>query len=324
MLLHNPDAGEHALPSRPAIARDSVPRRHDRRGREGGAEHKTRSHAIEARLRVPDGGARRPRDAGRAQRGLVVVPRPGGVPVYRLRIFDAEEITLRGTTALAPGEHVLRYEFTTTGAGPVPGGTGRLLVDGTEAARGEVTRTATFFSIDETFDIGLDTGSSPADYRAPYPFTGGIGRLRSNCCKRRGARAATPAFDPSAQTRKRILDTAERLFGERGVAAVSLRDINRSAGISQGVLHYHFGGRDALIEAILQRWLPGVNAEAARCTTRSCGGPDAQRTRRGRDPVPAAGPAGHCSTARGRRFLRCLARLGRKRTPSGRSPRGRR
>ena len=70
-----------------------------------------------------------------------------------------------------------------------------------------------------------------------------------------------PRSDPSAQTRKRILDTAERLFGERGVAAVSLRDINRSAGISQGVLHYHFGGRDALIEAILQRWLPGVNAE---------------------------------------------------------------
>ncbi len=54
-----------------------------------------------------------------------------------------------------------------------------------------------------------------------------------------------PRSDPSAQTRKRILDTAERLFGERGVAAVSLRDINRAAGISQGVLHYHFGGRDA-------------------------------------------------------------------------------
>ncbi|MBP6382754.1 MAG: helix-turn-helix transcriptional regulator, partial [Pseudomonadales bacterium] len=52
-----------------------------------------------------------------------------------------------------------------------------------------------------------------------------------------------PRTDPSAQTRKRILDTAERLFGERGVAAVSLRDINRAAGISQGVLHYHFGGR---------------------------------------------------------------------------------
>ena len=100
-----------------------------------------------------------------------------GVPVYRLRIFDAEEITLRGTAPLAAGEHVLRYEFTTTGAGPVPGGTARLSVDGKEAASGTVTRTAMMYSIDETFDIGLDTGSSPADYRAPYPFSGVIKRV---------------------------------------------------------------------------------------------------------------------------------------------------
>lgn len=73
-----------------------------------------------------------------------------------------------------------------------------------------------------------------------------------------------PRTDPSARTRKRILDTAERLFGERGVAAVSLRDINRSAGISQGVLHYHFGGRDLLVEAILERWLPSINADRRR------------------------------------------------------------
>ena len=33
------------------------------------------------------------------------------------------------------------------------------------------------YSIDETFDIGLDTGSSPADYRAPYPFSGVIKRV---------------------------------------------------------------------------------------------------------------------------------------------------
>ncbi len=97
-----------------------------------------------------------------------------GVPVYRLRIFDAEEITLRGTAPLEAGAHVLRYEFATTGAGPVPGGTTRLSVDGKEAASATLKRSAMMYSIDETFDIGLDTGSSPADYRAPYPFTGEI------------------------------------------------------------------------------------------------------------------------------------------------------
>ena len=99
------------------------------------------------------------------------------MPVYRLRIFDAEELTLRGTTALPAGAHVLRVEFAASGKSPVPGGTLRLLVNGTETARGEVKRTATMYSIDETFDIGLDTGSSPADYRAPYPFTGSIGQV---------------------------------------------------------------------------------------------------------------------------------------------------
>lgn len=61
------------------------------------------------------------------------------------------------------------------------------------------------------------------------------------------------------ETRQRILDVAEDLFGERGVYAVSLREMNAVCKISQGVLHYHFGGREALVEAILVRQLPAVN-----------------------------------------------------------------
>jgi AcrR family transcriptional regulator len=57
-------------------------------------------------------------------------------------------------------------------------------------------------------------------------------------------------------TRDKILDTAERLFSTKGVNTVSLRDINTAAGVSQGVLHYHFGGRDGLLKAILERRLP--------------------------------------------------------------------
>ncbi len=39
--------------------------------------------------------------------------------------------------------------------------------------------------------------------------------------------------------RELILDTAEHLFAEQGVNAVSLRAINAAAGASPGVLHYH-------------------------------------------------------------------------------------
>jgi len=64
-------------------------------------------------------------------------------------------------------------------------------------------------------------------------------------------------------TRSKILDTAERLFAARGIDAVSLREINASAGVSPSVLHYHFGGRDALIEAMLERRLPALGAQRA-------------------------------------------------------------
>lgn len=54
---------------------------------------------------------------------------------------------------------------------------------------------------------------------------------------------------PSA--RDTILDTAERLFAEHGMDAVSLRTINTEAGYSVAALHYHFGTREGLINALM-------------------------------------------------------------------------
>ncbi|MCR0983888.1 helix-turn-helix domain-containing protein [Roseomonas populi] len=61
-------------------------------------------------------------------------------------------------------------------------------------------------------------------------------------------------------TRQNLIATAERLFAERGVDAVSMREINRAAGQGNAsALHYHFGSRDALIEAIVGWRLQPVN-----------------------------------------------------------------
>ncbi|MDF1736040.1 MAG: TetR/AcrR family transcriptional regulator [Minwuia sp.] len=55
-------------------------------------------------------------------------------------------------------------------------------------------------------------------------------------------------------TRERLLLTAERLMGERGINGVSLREITREAGQKNAsALHYHFGSRDGLIEAIFEK-----------------------------------------------------------------------
>lgn len=49
-----------------------------------------------------------------------------------------------------------------------------------------------------------------------------------------------------------LLKTARKLFAEKGIDAVSLREIAREAGQrNNSALHYHFGSKEALIQAIL-------------------------------------------------------------------------
>ncbi|HEX4429524.1 MAG TPA: TetR family transcriptional regulator [Frankiaceae bacterium] len=55
-------------------------------------------------------------------------------------------------------------------------------------------------------------------------------------------------------TRKRILKSAERLFAKSGIDAVSIRDITDAAGVNTAAIHYHFGSKSGLVEALLARW----------------------------------------------------------------------
>ena len=60
------------------------------------------------------------------------------------------------------------------------------------------------------------------------------------------------AVDPES-TRERILDVAEALFAERGLAGTAVRDIAREAGLTAPSLYNHFDGKQALYEAVLAR-----------------------------------------------------------------------
>ncbi len=53
-------------------------------------------------------------------------------------------------------------------------------------------------------------------------------------------------------TPTRILETAERLFAERGIEAVSVRSILVEAGVNVALAHYHFGSREGLIAELLR------------------------------------------------------------------------
>jgi AcrR family transcriptional regulator len=61
--------------------------------------------------------------------------------------------------------------------------------------------------------------------------------------------------------RDRLIDSAEKLFAERGIGAVSLRQINLAAGQRNvAATHYHFGSKEGLIEAVIERRMEGINA----------------------------------------------------------------
>ncbi len=51
--------------------------------------------------------------------------------------------------------------------------------------------------------------------------------------------------DPEA-TRKAILDAAEEVFLDRGVADATTSEIARMAGVTKSLIHHHFGSKDAL------------------------------------------------------------------------------
>jgi AcrR family transcriptional regulator len=53
-------------------------------------------------------------------------------------------------------------------------------------------------------------------------------------------------------TPERIVATAERMFAERGLEAVSLRDITNACQANSAAIHYHFGSKDELVRAILE------------------------------------------------------------------------
>jgi AcrR family transcriptional regulator len=87
----------------------------------------------------------------------------------------------------------------------------------------------------------------------------------------------TPAAHPRAtrpagqQTRRTLLDTASRLFADRGLAGVSTSEIAREAGAFPSQVTYYFGSKEALfVEAACRSLLHAVvEVERAGARTRS-------------------------------------------------------
>jgi AcrR family transcriptional regulator len=63
----------------------------------------------------------------------------------------------------------------------------------------------------------------------------------------------------SEETRARIIESAIKLFSNRGYNAASVDDICSEAGISKGAFYHHFESKQALFLALLDGWLQTID-----------------------------------------------------------------
>jgi arylsulfatase A-like enzyme len=102
-----------------------------------------------------------------------------GKPVFHYNLVGVDRTSVAAKDTLRPGKHTVTVDFKYDGGGIGKGGLVTLSVDGKEAASGRLSRTIPFrTSIDETLDIGEDTGTPVSeDYQVPFKFTGTLNKV---------------------------------------------------------------------------------------------------------------------------------------------------
>ncbi len=150
---------------------------------EGGApDLKNKSFGISAVVDIPEGGAEGllMTQGGRfAGLGLYVLD---GKPVFHYNLCGVERYTVAGKDKLTPGRHVVTLDFNYDGGGAGKGGQATLTVDGDKVASEHLPQTIPYrMSLDETLDIGEDTGTPVSeDYKVPFKFTGKLEKVTIN------------------------------------------------------------------------------------------------------------------------------------------------
>jgi hypothetical protein len=83
-----------------------------------------------------------------------------GRPVFLYNLAGVARYQVAGRDQLPAGKHTIMLDFKYDGGGIGKGGLATLTVDGQQAAAGRIKRTLPFrISLDETLDIGEDTGT---------------------------------------------------------------------------------------------------------------------------------------------------------------------
>ena len=91
-------------------------------------------------------------------------------------------------------------------------------------------------------------------------------------------RPADKRLEKGQETRRAIVETATRLFAERGYAEVSIEAVLAACRISRGALYHHFSSKEALLEAAFEAVEVDVTAKVMASAATAGGAVDAVRT----------------------------------------------
>jgi arylsulfatase len=150
---------------------------------EGGApDLKNKSFGISAVVDIPEGGAEGMlmTQGGRfCGLGLYLLD---SRPVFHYNLAGVERYTVAGKDKIPPGRHVITVDFNYDGGGVGKGGQATLTVDGEKVGSEHLPQTIPYrMSLDETLDIGEDTGTPVSeDYKVPFKFTGKLDKVTIN------------------------------------------------------------------------------------------------------------------------------------------------
>jgi arylsulfatase A-like enzyme len=146
-----------------------------------------RNYTITADITVPKAGAEGMIATMGGRFGGYGLYLLGGKPVFVYNLLNLKRYRWEGGVgaedwlgrSLKPGKHTIVFDFKYDGPGPGKGGAGVLSVDGKVLAQQKMEHTIPFLmSIDESFDIGMDTRTGVDDsYKLPFRFTGTIDKL---------------------------------------------------------------------------------------------------------------------------------------------------
>lgn len=98
----------------------------------------------------------------------------------------------------------------------------------------------------------------------PTPAAGTLTKTRakaqSGVVSKRG-RPKKAASEAAGDTRDSILNAAEGLFSKHGFYGVTIREVAREAGVDTALIHYYFGAKKELFDAVFNRRAEVWNAE---------------------------------------------------------------